>query len=296
MASSAAPAPADKHQRTLITPEGVDLRLRIADGGQRATAFFVDILIMVGLLVALSLGAFFVAQSAGFEGKEGAAGQLAAVIWLIGSFLLRNAYFAFFELSARAATPGKRAVGIRVAARDGGRLRAESVFARNAMRELEVFMPLTVLGLAIGHGDAGGWTLLLGMAWCGVFLFFPLFNKDRLRVGDLVGGTWVVRQPKQVLAPDLADAASERVERHAFTTEQLDAYGIKELHVLEEVLRMRDRKVMRAVTDRIVGKIGWNLDPNEADYDFLTAYYAALRGRLEGRLLMGKRRKDKYDR
>ena len=156
-------------------------------------------------------------------------------------------------------------------------------------------MPLTVLGIAIGHGDAGGWTLLLGIAWCSVFLFFPLFNRDRLRAGDLVGGTWVVRTPKQKLAQDLADTVSERQDRHAFTTAQLDAYGIKELHVLEDVLRLRDRKTMRAVADRIANKIGWAIDPNETDYDFLSAYYAALRGRLEARLLMGRRRRDKHD-
>ena len=32
------------------------------------------------------------------------------------------------------------------------------------------------------------------------------------------------------------------------------------------------------------------------DFDFLSAYYAGLRGRLEGRLLMGQRRADKHDR
>ena len=301
MASNTGPAAAvvtDKAQRTLITPEGVDLRLRIADAGQRASAFLIDILIIVGALILLTILAGFAAASAqgvvpGSQPSLGA--DVATIIWLVGSFLLRNAYFTVFELSPRAATPGKRALGLRVAARDGGRLRAEAVFARNAMRELEVFMPLTVLGLAVSHGDVGGWTLLLGIAWCSVFLFFPLFNRDRLRAGDLVGGTWVVRTPKQGLARDLADVASEKKERHAFTTAQLDAYGIKELHVLEDVLRLRDRKTMRAVADRIANKIGWAIDPNESDYDFLSAYYAGLRGRLEARLLMGRRRRDKHD-
>ena len=42
-------------------------------------------------------------------------------------------------------------------------------------------------------------------------------------------------------------------------------------------------------------KITWVHRDNENDGDFLTAYYAALRGRLEGRLLFGKRKKDKFD-
>ncbi len=35
--------------------------------------------------------------------------------------------------------------------------------------------------------------------------------------------------------------------------------------------------------------------PEEGEREFLDAYYAALRGRLETRLLMGRRRKDKFD-
>jgi len=47
-----------------------------------------------------------------------------------------------------AATPGKRILGIRVAARNGKALTAEAVFARNAMRELEVFLPWLLAKLA----------------------------------------------------------------------------------------------------------------------------------------------------
>ncbi|HBQ48242.1 MAG TPA: RDD family protein, partial [Hyphomonas atlantica] len=46
-------------------------------------------------------------------------------------FFVRNFYYIFFELGAKAATPGKRALGIRVTSRSGGRLTANSVLARN---------------------------------------------------------------------------------------------------------------------------------------------------------------------
>ena len=82
----------------------------------------------------------------------------------------------------------------------------------------------------------------------------------------------------------------------AFTTAQLDAYGVKELHVLEDVLRKADRKVMAAVADRIRGKIGWTATEYEMDRSFLQAYYTALRGRLETRMLLGRRKRDKFDR
>ena len=54
-------------------------------------------------------------------------------------------------------------------------------------------------------------------------------------------------------------------------------------------------KTMAAVAERIRTKIGWTPGPAENDADFLSAYYAALRGRLETRLLFGKRKKDKFD-
>ena len=58
------------------------------------------------------------------------------------------------------------------------------------------------------------------------------------------------------------------------------------------------------VTERIMKKIEWpkpdkDLDKTEnshADkHEFLNAYYAALRGKLETKLLFGVRRKDKFD-
>ena len=280
--------------RSFITPEGVDLRLELADAGQRAGAFLLDAAIIVGVLIVATVVVLLMGMGAvRAVGAKGA--EILAVIWLLGFFLLRNFYFVGFELSAAAATPGKRIMGLRVAMRDGGRLRPGAIFARNAMRELEVFLPVAVLLAPTGEGGVESWMYLLGFAWAAIFALFPLFNADRLRVGDLVGGTWVVRTPKRALARDMADDGAERLSRHAFTQEQLDAYGAKELHVLEDVLRQRDRKTVRVVAERIAAKIGWTREPNDDDYDFLSAYYTALRRRLESRLLMGVRRRDKHD-
>ena len=84
-------------------------------------------------------------------------------------------------------------VGLRVVARDGARLTGAAVIARNAMREIEVFLPLSFLGAQAAEGTADAFLTLFALLWSGIFLFFPLFNRDRLRVGDLVAGTWVVR-------------------------------------------------------------------------------------------------------
>lgn len=288
-------APVDKTLREFVTPEGVDLRLNIGDAGQRAGAFLLDAAIIMGVLIGLTIAAFFMGVGAAAAGGGAAGMEMVGVVWLLGFFLLRNFYFTGFELSARAATPGKRIMGLRVASRDGGRLRAESVFARNAMRELEVFLPLSLLLDQAKEGGVESWMYILGFIWAAIFVFFPLFNRDRLRLGDLVGGTWVVRNPRRKLTRDMADDGSARLSRFEFTPAQIDAYGAKELHILEDVLRLRNRRVMRSVAERIAAKIGFPHTPFDDDYDFLSAYYAALRGRLEYRLLMGVRRRDKHD-
>ncbi|MBU3973389.1 MAG: RDD family protein [Alphaproteobacteria bacterium] len=284
-------ADARRRQRSLITPEGIDLRLEIASVGQRLAALIIDMMIIIGVIVLFTLAAGFV------FGSMTRAGEMIAVIWLLGLFLLRNGYFLAFEMSARAATPGKRVMGLRVAARDGGRLRFEAIFTRNVLRELELFLPLSAMlaaPLSGGGGDVDGWIYVLGLIWCAVFVFLPLFNADKLRAGDLVAGTWVLRTPKQKLLRDMADDNAAHQPNLAFTPAQLDAYGIKELQVLEQVLRTRDKPTVRAVADRIAGKIEFTRG-DVTDLEFLRAYYHAVRGRLESRLLMGRRRKDKFD-
>ncbi|HEY5070555.1 MAG TPA: RDD family protein [Caulobacteraceae bacterium] len=274
--------------RRLVTPEGVDLRLVLGDAGERAAAFLLDAGIIVGCLVAATIVILIAALI--FHGPTQ---ELLGILWLLIFFGLRNAYFVAFELRAGAATPGKRALGLRVASRDGRPLTADAVFARNAMREIEVYLPLTFL-VTKGRG-VDAWIVLAGIVWCGVFALFPLFNRDRLRVGDLVAGTWVVRSPRRRLLPDLAGDAAAGGGRFAFTSAQIDAYGVKELQVLEDVIRRNSSAMIIEVAMRIRRKIGWAAGPSESDRDFLGAYYTALRGRLERRLLFGHRRRDKFD-
>jgi uncharacterized RDD family membrane protein YckC len=273
----------EKFRRALVTPEGVDLRLMLGDAGDRATAFFLDVIFIGLALAAMTLVIFLV----GLATHLATFGFIAA-IWLLVFFVLRNFYFLAFELTPRAATPGKRIVGLRVTTRDGSPLTGSAIFARNAMRELEIFLPLSFMGAR--GSDVDGWISLLGLVWCGVFAFFPLFNRDRLRVGDLVAGTWVVRAPKKILDVDLAGGEAARIE---FSPEALDAYGIKELTILEDVLRRRDALILHDVATRIRAKI--KFDTPMPDEEFLMAYYAALRGRLETRLLFGRRRRDKHE-
>jgi uncharacterized RDD family membrane protein YckC len=286
------PEPPTPRLREFVTPEGVDLRLRIADAAERAAAYVLDIVFINAALLVL----FIAAVGAMSAFHTTGAGEVAFVIWNLISFFISNAYFIVLELTPRAATFGKRIMGIRVVARDGGRLTSEAIFIRNAMREIELAMPfrLWLAAAGSGGGAALGWLFLVVVVWVGVFLFFPLFNRDRLRVGDFVAGTWVVKAPRDRLSIDLLDAV-EAGQAYAFTPEQTGAYGVKELHVLEDVLRRKDRQTLAAVAQRIRAKILWREIAGETDTAFLAAYYGALRARLENQLLFGRRRKDKFD-
>jgi uncharacterized RDD family membrane protein YckC len=282
--------PPDDGWREFVTPEGVDLRLRIGSFAERCGAFVLDALIILAVLIAMTL----LLAAVAWRTDTPLSGEAAGVIWLLGAFLLRNFYFIGFEMRAGSATPGKRAMGLRVVTRDGGRLTANAVFARNAMREIEVFLPASFL-FATGLGvDAG--LIVLGAIWSGIFVLFPLFNRDRLRLGDLAAGTMVVKAPRRVLRPDLAQGGPVLVGGVSFTEAQLDAYGIKELQVLEDVLRRGDRRTVAEVSTRIRAKIGWAAPLDVSDKAFLGAYYSGLRARLEARLLFGHRRADKFDR
>jgi uncharacterized RDD family membrane protein YckC len=276
-------------KRTFITPEGVDLRLELGAAGTRAGAFMIDMILMIIALAAMTFGLFYIFSSTGKAGGEGVA-EVIAVLWLIGFFILRNGWFSLFEMGSRGATPGKRILGLRVVARDGARLTGAAVIARNAMREIEVFLPLSFLGAQAAEGLADTFLTIFALLWSGIFLFFPLFNRDRLRVGDLVAGTWVVQTEKSGLSVDLVGSAYQ--SRRIFPPAALQLYGVYELQTLEDVLRNENPEAITTVARTIRSKA--DLPDDGDDYGFLSDYYAALCAHLEAGLMVGRRRESKY--
>ncbi|MBU7590363.1 MAG: RDD family protein [Sphingopyxis terrae] len=273
----------EKKLREFLTPEGVDLQLRIASAALRLGALLIDLILIVLTLILFTLLILW----AGLASNS----SIAVTVWLLGAFVLRTFWFIGFELGARAATPGKRLMGIRVVARDGGRLTADAVVARNLIRELELFLPLTMMGVGAAEDMVSGWTALAGVAWSLTLSLFLLFNRDRMRMGDLIAGTWVVMAKRAKLDRDIT-ADGGGVDAIRFTDAELAVYGIYELQELERVLRGADPRAMRDVADTIRGKIGRPVA--EEDDVFLTSYYRQLKARLERGLLFGKRREDKY--
>ena len=289
-----------KRRREIVTPEGIALPFTVASRAARAGALILDYLILFfGTLGVTLLIVWIAGGVAGLEVSQdqSGAGEFLMVVWMLFWFLAWNGYFMAFELSPRGATPGKRAAGIRVAARDGARLTAEAVIARNLLRDIELFMPLVFLLIA-PSGEAGlaGWA---GLLWFLVFALFPFFNRDAMRAGDLIAGTWVVEAPKAGLAPALSTEGAARGRSavtgaaYQFGEAELAVYGEYELQTLERVLRDGRAEAIKSVHDAICRKIGWN--PGAGDERaFLEAYYAQLRARLEGGMRFGKRKADKF--
>jgi len=290
---------------SVTTPEGLSLPFVVAPVGDRLAAFLFDLFLII-------LGTIVVWTAAAFSRYLGL-GEVGLSFALLAGFLLWNFYFIWFEVQRGGVTPGKRRLGLRVISRGGGPLAAEAVFARNLMRNLEFYLPALVLLFPDETlPEAPGWGHLLAIVWLLVFALMPLFNRDRLRCGDLVAGTLVVKAPAAVLLSDLADRAPEgrsrrkpsepappAAEPFPFTREQLDIYGIHELQVLEDLLRRHDQgtldlRILEEVCEKIKTKIGWPRENwNVPVRPFLDAFYRAQRGLLEKRMLFGQRRERK---
>ena len=280
----------ERRYRTLVTPEGAGLQLEIAPIGERITALMIDLVIILALLIGigilLSVFSFFRVFNEGVD--------INYIVGLLSLFIIRNFYFALFEMGRSGATPGKRLSGLRVVSRDGGRLTPGAILARNILREVDLFLPLSaLLYLSVSTG-AEVWMALALLAVGVVCLIFPIFNRDRLRIGDLVGGTWVIRAPRIALRADLGADPEDRAA-FVFAPDQLRHYGEHELSVLEGVLHNDQPDVLRAVADRIRDKIDWSGGADDSDAAFLRAFYMAQREALERDLLMGQRKRHKND-
>lgn len=160
--------------RRVETPEGIALTLRTAGAVPRTLAFLIDLLIRlcVFIVCAIVLG-----QIQG----------LGTGLLLIAAFGLEWFYPVLFEMSRAAATPGKRAMGLRVVMDDGMPVTLAASLLRNLLRVVD-FLPLLYL------------TGVLSMLW----------RADFKRLGDVVAGTLVVHDRDVALhgTPPAAEPAA----------------------------------------------------------------------------------------
>ncbi len=163
--------PADTLQPVELA-DGVEIHLRVAGPAVRSAAWLIDLLIFCLTLFILGIGLSMLAPHLGDQTVQG--------ILLLCLFGLSWFYNVFFEMSARAATPGQRKMGLKVASVSGAPVRLPQSLIRNLLRVID-FMP--------------GF-YLFGLTCC-------LFTRRFQRLGDLVADTVVVyAEPPQPTTPD----------------------------------------------------------------------------------------------
>ena len=152
------------------TPEGIELALSPAGVVARSYAFIIDfgIRLIVFAIVAMTLGQL---------------GAFGVGLTLASFFLIEWLFPVVFELSGWAATPGKRALGLRVVMDSGLPVTAAASLTRNLLRAAD-FMPLAY---------AAGMVTML-------------FRHDFKRLGDIAAGTLVVHEALPPVAHTLVDA------------------------------------------------------------------------------------------
>jgi uncharacterized RDD family membrane protein YckC len=155
---------------TIETPEGVDLELTLAGVGSRFPSALVDFLIQVVILIALA-----VVLKVGFGLSP--AGGWGLAVWVVLSFALFLGYDIGFEVLNSGRTPGKQLNGLRVVREDGSPVTLPSSAVRNVLRLVDI-LP----------------------AWYLVGMTSIFVTRRNQRLGDLAGGTLVIRDRKRLPA------------------------------------------------------------------------------------------------
>jgi uncharacterized RDD family membrane protein YckC len=156
------------------TPERVAFQYEIAGIGSRFLAQFVDVLIITGIQIVITIGA-------GALGGIFGSTQVFALVELILTFVLLAGYFLISEAAMNGQTLGKRSVRLRAVGDHGEPLTLGQAAIRNLVRIVD-FLPLFY---AIG--------------------IVTMFSNSRAkRLGDFAAGTLVVRDRERISLYDLA--------------------------------------------------------------------------------------------
>ena len=155
---------------TAETPEGIAISIRPAGFAVRATAFLIDAAIRIVFLMICST-----ALAAG--------GKFGRGVLLIFLFVLNWLYPVIFELTAAAATPGKRIMGLVVLMANGLPITPAGCLIRNLLRVVDALPLFYAFGILC-----------------------ILLRNDSCRIGDLAGGTVVAYRDEVQPAGSLAAA------------------------------------------------------------------------------------------
>jgi uncharacterized RDD family membrane protein YckC len=169
---------------TAEAPEGIELVLRPAGIVARTYAFLIDASIRATILLIAGIAL-------------GSMNRLGGALFLILLFLVEWLYPVLFELLPGSATPGKRAVGLKVLMDSGLPITPAASLVRNLLRAAD-FLPLLYAFGAVSM----------------------LLRPDFKRIGDLAAGTLVVHTGSTRLHGAIPEAVPRAPARALSTHEQ----------------------------------------------------------------------------
>lgn len=156
--------------RPVTTPELIELDLHPAGFLPRALAWLIDMAIRLGIVMVLNIPLSML-------------GRFGSGLGLLLYFLLEWFYPVFFEVLGDGATPGKRALDLKVLNDDGTPVGWGPSLTRNLLRAAD-FLPFAY----------------------GVGIVSMLLHREFRRLGDIVAGTVVVYRDALGGLPAIANA------------------------------------------------------------------------------------------
>ncbi len=167
---------------SIVTPENITFRYSVAGPFQRVTAFAIDFLIRLGIIIMLLVLTLALVSSIG---------EIGVGFFLLSNFILNWFYGAVFETYMNGQTPGKRLMGIRAVTVDGKPINAMQAVMRNLIRTADTYPLVSPAMFGIEFTDNPVYqsafipTFIMG-------LVVMSMNKRYQRIGDLVAGTMVI--------------------------------------------------------------------------------------------------------
>lgn len=231
---------------TISAPEGIAVDYTLAGLGSRFLADLVDIAIrVIGLAAVLALLTLV-----------GASDNIRLITFLIGGFFVLFGYDIAFEVWGAGRTPGKRWNGLRVLMADGRPVTFGPSAVRNLMRVIDIWATAMI---------AGSVSIIA--------------TKHNQRLGDLAGGTIVVRERRAgtvrfgapaartttaaPAAPAAEGAASVPGGTARIAGVDVTAITASELSAIRDFLSRRDRlsadartRVARTLAETLAAKVG----------------------------------------
>jgi uncharacterized RDD family membrane protein YckC len=206
----------------ISTPDHVSLEFELAGPGSRFSAYVIDFIFNVLLIIAIVLTAYLTGALVALRSLANiSAGVSDSWIWalvVLIVFLINWGYYVFFEGVGKGSTPGKKRMGIRVIRQDGLPIGLREAALRNLVRAADMLPPPSyILGGLVMHFDPQG-----------------------RRLGDMVAGTYVVVEKFDLAAQGASGAAwAKRVEqgrsRQALTLPR-GAISAQQLGLIEQFL------------------------------------------------------------